>query len=94
MPTTRKAAFAGSRRSATEAIEAQVQGGELYHVTLLIDGNELIPECTCPWFLDNDEECKHIWAVIRAASARRMLPERPLFLASDETLTAALRRRR
>ncbi len=64
------------------AIEAQVQGSELYYVTLSIEGNELHVECTCPWFLDNEQECKHIWAVIRSASARRMLPERDLYLAA------------
>ena len=65
------------------AIEAQVQGSELYYVTLLIEGNELHVECTCPWYLENEQECKHIWAVIRSASARRMLPERDLFLATS-----------
>src|SRR5260370_22097715 len=39
-----------------EAIEARVQGSELYYVTLLIDGDGLIPACTCPWFVENDEE--------------------------------------
>jgi superfamily II DNA or RNA helicase len=65
-------------------IHAEVQGSRLYSVELMIEGNHLSTECECPWFQDNFEECKHIWAVIRAASARRMLPERPLFLDDDE----------
>jgi len=65
-------------------IHAEVQGSRLYSVELMIEGNHLSTECECPWFQDNFEECKHIWAVIRAASARRMLPERPLFLDDDD----------
>jgi len=67
-----------------DVIEAQVQGKRLYAVTLILEGDALNTECTCPFFLDQFEECKHIWAAIRAASARRMLPERSLFLASDD----------
>ena len=61
-------------------INATVQGSRLYSVELMIEGNYLSTECDCPWFQENYEECKHIWAVIRAASARRMLPERALVL--------------
>jgi superfamily II DNA or RNA helicase len=61
-------------------ITATVQGSRLYSVELMIEGNYLSTECDCPWFQENYEECKHIWAVIRAASARRMLPERALVL--------------
>ena len=62
-------------------IHAEVQGTQLYSVHLVLEGNRLTTDCECPWFEDNFVECKHIWAVIRAASARRMLPERALFLA-------------
>jgi superfamily II DNA or RNA helicase len=64
-------------------IQARVQGSRLYSVELLLENDVLVADCDCPWFQQNDEECKHIWAVIRAASARRMLPERPLSLALD-----------
>jgi superfamily II DNA or RNA helicase len=66
-------------------IEASVQGTRLYAVELRLDENQLTASCTCPWFLGNREECKHIWAVIRAASARRLLPERELFLDVDDS---------
>lgn len=69
-------------------IEAQVQGSRLYVVELLIEGDQLTAECDCPFFQGNAEECKHIWAAIRGASARRMLPERALFLAMDDDVEA------
>ncbi|HXH39649.1 MAG TPA: SNF2-related protein, partial [Thermoanaerobaculia bacterium] len=65
-------------------IHAEVQGSQMYSVHLLLEGNRLTTDCECPWFEENFVECKHIWAVIRAASARRMLPERALFLAGDD----------
>jgi superfamily II DNA or RNA helicase len=64
-------------------IQAEVQGSRLYSVQLMIDGNYLSAECECPWFQDNFEECKHIWAAILAAGARLMLPERALVLGSE-----------
>ncbi|MEA2336045.1 MAG: hypothetical protein QOE82_52 [Thermoanaerobaculia bacterium] len=63
-------------------IFAEVQGSHVYSVSLTIEGNQLITECECPWFAENGEECKHIWAVIRAADARKMLPERSLVLSA------------
>ncbi len=66
------------------AIEASVQGSRLYTVVLLLEGDRVTAECDCPWFQDNWEECKHIWAVIRAASARRMLPDRALNLGLND----------
>ncbi|MGH7484146.1 MAG: SWIM zinc finger family protein, partial [bacterium] len=65
-------------------IEARVQGSLLYTVVLVLDGDELTAQCDCPWFQDNYEECKHIWAAIRAASERRMLPDRALVLSGSD----------
>jgi superfamily II DNA or RNA helicase len=70
--------------SSAGVINAHVQGSRLYSVQLLIEGDRLAADCDCPFFQSNFEECKHIWAAIRGASARRMLPERPLFLATDD----------
>ena len=61
-------------------ITAAVQGSNLYAVELRIDGDELVVRCDCPWFEGQGEECKHIWAAIRAAGARNLLPNRELFL--------------
>jgi superfamily II DNA or RNA helicase len=66
-------------------IEADVAGSRLYSVILEVDGGRLIVSCDCPWFVGQFEECKHIWAAIRAASARQLLPERPLQLEIGET---------
>jgi len=67
-------------RLSPHLIHADVQGSRVYSVELMIDGDHLTGECECPWFHENFEECKHIWAVIRAASARKMLPEREMVL--------------
>jgi superfamily II DNA or RNA helicase len=65
------------------AIVANVDGSRVYQVALQVMGDELMIECDCPAFERYEDECKHIWAAIRAASARRLLPERKLMLALD-----------
>jgi superfamily II DNA or RNA helicase len=70
-------------------IEAEVQGKSLYNVRLAIDGVEVGVRCTCPWFSGHLEECKHIWATIRAAGARSWLPEHELYPVVDEDLRPA-----
>jgi len=51
-------------------IEATVIGSEAYTV-LLQPGDELLSgSCTCPYFVDHLEICKHIWATILAAEAK------------------------
>ncbi|HUP60115.1 MAG TPA: DEAD/DEAH box helicase [Thermoanaerobaculia bacterium] len=72
--------------NAGDVIEAEVQGTRLYSVELIIEGDDLIVRCDCPWFRGNLTECKHIWATIRAASARKWLPEHELFLIIDDEL--------
>ena len=61
-------------------IEADVQGSRLYSIDLVIDIETDILEisCNCPWYVQHAEVCKHIWAAIRAASAKHLLPDRPL----------------
>jgi superfamily II DNA or RNA helicase len=65
-------------------IEADVQGTYLYEVRLVVDDDQLTVQCECPVFEDRLEECKHIWAAIRAASAKGLLPERELYSVIDE----------
>ncbi len=72
------------QRLSDGTLRAEVQGTQLYTVTLRINEDELTTSCNCPWFAGQGDECKHIWAAIRAASAQRLLPERELFLAGDE----------
>ncbi|HEY2325325.1 MAG TPA: SWIM zinc finger family protein, partial [Thermoanaerobaculia bacterium] len=59
-------------------IEAHVRGERVYRVLLEIDGDGIDLSCTCPWFQRQGEECKHIWAAIRAAGSSGLLPEREL----------------
>jgi superfamily II DNA or RNA helicase len=61
-------------------IKAVVQGTRAYTVTLEIEGDHLAGTCECPWFQSHDAPCKHVWAAVRAASARDLLPDRALFV--------------
>jgi superfamily II DNA or RNA helicase len=51
-------------------IEATVRGTGSYAVWIEPDGPRLRASCTCPFFIDRFEICKHIWAVILAAEAQ------------------------
>ena len=46
---------------------ASVNGSRIYQIVLHIDGPRVAVSCTCPYFVDQREPCKHIWAVVRAA---------------------------
>jgi len=65
-------------------LHVTVQGSRLYTVDLIREEDVLIVRCECPWFVDQGEECKHIWAAIRAASAKNLLPDAPLGLVLDD----------
>ena len=54
------------------AIVATVVGSEGYDITLEPDNTFLRASCTCPFFFDRSEICKHIWATILAAEARNL----------------------
>src|SRR5439155_16193975 len=71
------------RQAPDGVVYAEVQGSRLYSVELEVVGDDLAVSCECPWLRDHLEDCKHIWAAIRAASARRMLPDRELMLTVD-----------
>jgi hypothetical protein len=63
----------GAVRSVTAQdgiIQATVRGSELYNVWLEPDGDVLQACCTCPYFIDRDDICKHVWAVILSAEAQ------------------------
>ena len=60
------------------AIEAEVQGSRLYLVDLVVDNGFLDIRCDCPWFVQHGAACKHVWAAVRAASAKNLLPEKIL----------------
>src|SRR4051812_19320319 len=54
------------------AIVARVVGTNAYYVSLAHEGNELRATCTCPFFYDRLEVCKHIWAAVLAAESRNL----------------------
>jgi superfamily II DNA or RNA helicase len=56
-----------------EHVTATVRGSEWYQVHLTRFGDEVLASCGCPYFTDRNDFCKHIWAVILAADAERLL---------------------
>jgi hypothetical protein len=47
-----------------EFVSAQVSGSQDYEVDLERDRDELIVSCDCPYFEENLEVCKHVWATL------------------------------
>jgi superfamily II DNA or RNA helicase len=67
--------LSGAVRSLTAEngiIQATVRGSDSYTVWIEPDGSLLRASCTCPYFFDRVEICKHIWAVILAAEAQSL----------------------
>jgi superfamily II DNA or RNA helicase len=65
--------LSGAVRSLTAEngiIQATVRGSERYTVWIEPDGSLLRASCTCPYFIDRLEICKHVWAVVLAAEAQ------------------------
>lgn len=63
--------FHGGRVSVTTststALTAIVRGTRAYNVELSLDADRLVASCTCPYFDDSGDPCKHIWATVLAA---------------------------
>jgi superfamily II DNA or RNA helicase len=57
----------------TWSVRARVQGTEQYQVTLTRAKKYLKVWCTCPYYEDRGEPCKHIWATLLAAEERGFL---------------------
>ena len=49
------------------AMEATVRGSIQYQVGVTREGDTLAVTCTCPYFDDRAEVCKHIWAALLVA---------------------------
>jgi SNF2-related domain/Helicase conserved C-terminal domain/Bacterial SNF2 helicase associated/SWIM zinc finger len=60
--------------SATE-LSAVVKGSEPYEVLLRFSGSKLAVSCTCPYFLDHGQACKHLWAAILTADKESFLAD-------------------
>jgi len=58
--------------SASE-VRADVRGSEDYSVLLQWTGEMLAVFCDCAFFIENDQPCKHLWAVLLAADAEQHL---------------------
>lgn len=52
-------------------VVATLRGTSRYRVELQREGEQIQALCTCPYF--DNALCKHIWAVIMAAEAQRLL---------------------
>ena len=66
-------------------LHAHVEGARVYEVDLALEDEDLlVVRCDCRYYEDHVEACKHIWAAIRAASVRNLLPEKRLALVCDE----------
>ena len=68
-------------------ITARVHGSEWYDVRIEYDPGSPDPstayECTCPYFADHDDPCKHLWATLLQAEAEGLLPE-PRYVPVEE----------
>ncbi len=58
------------------SVAATVQGSNYYEVGLKRSGRLLKAGCTCPYFQDNFDVCKHIWATVLAAETKGYLQGR------------------
>ena len=58
--------------SASEVV-ARVRGTAKYRVRLRLRGGRLHATCSCPYFGPFGDPCKHLWATVLAADARRLL---------------------
>ncbi|MGH7828502.1 MAG: SNF2-related protein [Candidatus Binatia bacterium] len=54
-------------------VQATVQGSENYSVSIVRKDDEMEVSCTCAYFLDREDTCKHIWATFLAAEVRGYL---------------------
>ena len=52
--------------SGPDEAEATVSGSEPYHVRLVREAKKLRGSCSCPYFADRREICKHVWATLLA----------------------------
>jgi superfamily II DNA or RNA helicase len=55
------------------SVRALVQGTEQYQVRLTRERKHLKVWCTCPYYQDRLDPCKHIWATLLAAEDRGLL---------------------
>ena len=59
--------------SSPERLVASVRGTETYTSAFALRGNHLIYGCSCPFFQDRVEPCKHLWALALEASNSELI---------------------
>ena len=60
-------------------VVAKVRGTTKYRVRVRLRGSKLLASCTCPYFSPQGEPCKHLWATLLLADARRLLADSTCF---------------
>ena len=60
-------------RATADLIEAAVEGARSYNVFIVRESDGLHASCSCPYFDDSFEACKHIWAALLTADERGLL---------------------
>lgn len=63
------------RMGSTTELGATVAGSERYGIMLKWSHGALAVLCNCPYFIDQGENCKHLWATILAADEQGYLAE-------------------
>ena len=53
----------------SSSVRARIRGTEVYQVEVTIRPDGLFMSCTCPYYEDELEPCKHIWATILKAES-------------------------
>jgi superfamily II DNA or RNA helicase len=71
-------------------IEATVRGTELYRVWIEAIDADLTASCTCRYFVDHFQICKHIWAVVLAADAQGVALVAPGVMPARATINPLL----
>jgi len=60
------------RSKPLEPVGALVRGSEMYQVKVYYEAHDLFAECTCRYFEDRFDVCKHIWATIVVCAQQKV----------------------
>ena len=63
------------RKGSSAELTARVRGSQPYQVMLKWSGSKLAVFCDCPYFSDQGQICKHLWATILAADEQGYLSD-------------------
>ena len=61
--------------SAGDAIISKVRGTVTYRVKMKLREDQLVCSCSCPYFGEHGQPCKHIWATLLAIDAHGLLAD-------------------